>query len=155
MPPLQEALEGFGKLRAHTEAAPRYGEIWGDMGRYAHTEAAEAACTSPTKRQLSHSYRSLGGRGGAPRHISPYLPTSPHISQACAAAYLASRVHATAGATAERDVAAQVFVAAERAATLAAQRPLGRLADYAAEGVLEAHARRGAELLESHVCTRE
>ena len=64
-------------------------------------------------------------------------------------------MHATAGATAERDVAAQVFVAAERAATLAAQRPLGRLADYAAEGVLEAHPRRGAELLESRVCTRE
>ena len=101
------------------------------MGRYgAHTEAAEAACTSPIMRQLSHSYR----------------------SQAAEAAYLASRVHATAGATAERDAAAEVFVAAERAATLAAQRPLGRLADYAAEGVLEAHPRRGAELLKSHVC---
>lgn len=84
LPPLQEALEGFGKLRAHTEAAE--------------------------------------------------------------AAYLASRVHATAGATAERDAAAEVFVAAERAATLAAQRPLGRLADYAAEGVLEAHLAELAEL---------
>ena len=27
LPPLQEALEGFGKLRAHTEA-----EIWGEWG---------------------------------------------------------------------------------------------------------------------------